>query len=265
MAFKNLLYILCIVLFFHGCSYRLVDTQRLDSIDSRLTHLEEKALYDTSKELEAALNEHDERLQSFVQKSFQEQNATFQSLNTELKSLTTLIKSKNRKTVKRKTKPKTVNKIVAKEIKKLVVGSVEKVQIYPSNLIMNARIDTGAETSSINASDITEFERDGKKWVGFTLVDEKTNTPYSMERKVVRRVKILQSSLEEGFEKRVVVTLKVTIGDKEELSEFTLTSREHMRYPILIGRNVLQDLIVVDVSEQYMAPLVAKRDDKFKK
>ncbi|MBN2816273.1 MAG: ATP-dependent zinc protease [Campylobacterales bacterium] len=270
MALKNFLSLVSIVLFLGGCSYKLVDKEQLDAMDARLEHLEKNISQDISKELDEKLsehvekmNQHDQQVQALLEKSLTQQNETIQSLNTEL---TTFIKAKEtaKPTIKKK-RATVVSKVVPKDIKKLVVGSVEKVKIYPSNLIMNARIDTGAETSSINANDITEFERDGKKWVRFTLFDEKTNAPYSMERKVVRRVRILQSSLEEGYERRVVVKLKITIGDKEELSEFTLTSREHMQYPILVGRNVLQDLIVVDVSEQYMAPLTPKQDDKFKK
>ena len=147
---------------------------------------------------------------------------------------------------------------------KLVVGSVEQVHIHPANFVMDARIDTGAETSSINARDIVEFERDGQKWVRFTLVDANTGEPYVIERNVVREAKIVQSSLKKGYTNRVVVALKMTIGDKKELSEFTLTNREHMKYPILIGRNVLQDLILVDVSEKYIAPLSIKQKNSSK-
>jgi hypothetical protein len=38
-----------------------------------------------------------------------------------------------------------------------------------------------------------------------------------------------------------------------------------MQFPILIGRNVLQDLIIVDVSEKYIAPLVPEKENEFKK
>jgi len=262
MSVKNLLYMFVLSLLLSGCSYTLVDTQKLDAVDAKLAKLEEKISHNISKDLELKLQEQDEKIHSFFEESRMEQNASIQALNSEL---TTLIKEQNRVKAKRKPRPKIVNKVVNSDGKKLIVGSVEKVHIYPSNLVMNARIDTGAETSSIHADNIVRFERDGKKWVRFSLLDEKTNKPYLVERKVVRGVKILQSSQEEGYERRVIVMLEITIGDKKSLSEFTLTSRNHMTYPILIGRNVLQDLIIVDVSEKYMVPLVLKKEDKFKK
>jgi len=269
MRLKSALLTLLTSLLVSGCSYKLVEKEQLDTVNTRLKHLEKNITQQLHKELDEKLtthlkkmNEHEQQIEKMLVNYLLEQNQTIHALNTKLTALTL---SQQKTKPKERKKLTTLRKTAPKDVKKLVVGSVERVKIYPSNLIMNARIDTGAETSSINANNITEFERDGKKWVRFTLFDEKTNTPYPMERRVVRRVRILQSSLEEGYERRVVVKLKITIGDREELSEFTLTSREHMQYPILIGRNVLQDLIVVDVSDEYMAPLVANQDTKFVK
>ena len=42
-----------------------------------------------------------------------------------------------------------------------VVGAVEWVTVEPAGLRMEARIDTGAETASVDARDIELFERDG--------------------------------------------------------------------------------------------------------
>lgn len=63
----------------------------------------------------------------------------------------------------------------------------------------------------------------------------------------------------------MVITLQITIGDRTEVSEFTLTDREHMKYPVLIGRSALQDMMVVDVSDRYLAPLVIRKEGDFKK
>ena len=163
---------------------------------------------------------------------------------------------------KRLTESKTKQVVVYKDKKelsklhnKLILGQEENVLIEPPGIVLRARIDTGAETSSIDARDIEVFERDGKGWVRFTLLDKKTNAPHTIETKVSRRVKIIQSSLDDGYDRRVVVKLKLKIGDFSDFSEFTLTNRDHMEFSILIGRNVLKDVALVDVSAKDLAPL----------
>lgn len=55
-----------------------------------------------------------------------------------------------------------------------IIGAVEPVYVLPMKMPFAGRIDTGAETSSIDASDIKTFERDGEKWVSFTIVNRET-------------------------------------------------------------------------------------------
>ncbi|MFA6759495.1 MAG: RimK/LysX family protein [Sulfuricurvum sp.] len=142
---------------------------------------------------------------------------------------------------------------------KLVVGGVERVQITPSEFILDARIDTGAEISSIDARGIEEFERDGKKWVRFEFPSRVNDESFVIEKQIARHIKITQSSNEQGS-KRVVVALKLRLANKTQLVEFSLTDRSHMNYGVLVGRNALQDMIVVDVSRDHLAPLVLEEN-----
>jgi hypothetical protein len=50
-----------------------------------------------------------------------------------------------------------------------VAGWVERVSIFPGNLKIKAKLDTGARNSSLNATDIDAFERNGAKWVRFDM------------------------------------------------------------------------------------------------
>ena len=51
---------------------------------------------------------------------------------------------------------------------------------------------------------------------------------------------------------RPVIKLPVTVGNVSLLAEFTLTDRSKFSYPALIGRNILKDLIIVDVSYDHL-------------
>ena len=54
---------------------------------------------------------------------------------------------------------------------KQIVGRIEKVKICPENILFKAKLDTGADHSSLDAANIVEFERDGEKWVRFKVVN----------------------------------------------------------------------------------------------
>ena len=51
--------------------------------------------------------------------------------------------------------------------------------------------------------------------------------------------------------RRFVVELDIRLGQKLQTTEFTLTDRSNMTYPVLLGRAFLMDLYVVDVSRSY--------------
>lgn len=145
---------------------------------------------------------------------------------------------------------------------KTILGQTEWIYVSKAKKSFKARIDTGAATSSINALDIQEFERDGKDWVKFNITHEEGGEDEFIEAPVARYVKILQSSEPGETDKRPVVELLVRIGGVSHKSEFTLTDRQHMSYAVLIGRSFIQDVIVVDVSRDYIYPKYQPQDEK---
>lgn len=141
---------------------------------------------------------------------------------------------------------------------KLIVGQVEQVRLTPPGRVMEARIDTGANTSSLDARDVQPFERDGEDWVRFKVYDREEETTTEHERPVVRRVRIISSSEED--DSRPVVELQFELGPIATRAEFTLANREGLSYPVLIGRNILRDLMVVDVAGEQLMELPAAEE-----
>ncbi len=132
---------------------------------------------------------------------------------------------------------------------KLYWGEDEFVYVKEANAVFDARIDTGAAVSSICAEDITEFERQGKKWYRFTV--NANDRSLVCEAPFVRYSEVRQSSTMKTT-RRVVVSLNVKIGDYSTGSEFTLTDRSKMQYALLIGRSLIQDTAVVDVARTHI-------------
>ena len=141
------------------------------------------------------------------------------------------------------------------------VGQLEKVWMPSLNLTLSARIDTGAETASLDARNIELFERNGKRWVRFEI-ENPTNgdEPILLERKLTRMVNIVQSNSAES-ERRPVIRLGITIGTINQTAEFTLSNRSHLDYQVLVGRNILKDVMVVDVSRKNIAPVTRSETD----
>lgn len=133
---------------------------------------------------------------------------------------------------------------------KLLVGRVENVVLLPKGMKLKAKVDTGAKTSSLNALDLMEFERDGKSWVRFSMLDPKTDEKIQFERPVVRKTKVKQQ--ETDIQHRPTVSMSMQFGPVEEQVEFTLADRTGYLYQVLIGRNFLRDRAIVDVSRTFI-------------
>ncbi len=116
---------------------------------------------------------------------------------------------------------------------------------------------TGATTSSMNAIDIVPFERDGKDWVQFKIdLGDRESKEFKVP--VERWASVKQSSTNK-ITKRAVVSAYIKIGDVKEKTEFTLTYRGHMAFPMLLGRSFFRDIAVVDVSKKYIQGIPSKK------
>ena len=133
---------------------------------------------------------------------------------------------------------------------KEIIGAIEWLYMDPPGQHFRARVDSGAETSSLSASDVVEFERDGDDWVRFTFTHDNAEESVEFELPIRRTVLIRQPGVDEP-ERRFVIELDIRLGDQLQTTAFTLTDRSKMTYPVLLGRAFLMDLYVVDVSQSY--------------
>ena len=131
---------------------------------------------------------------------------------------------------------------------KQIVGWVEKARIYPGNLVLQAKMDSGADNSSLNVPHLVEFERDGEKWVRFELTGNSEQTVL-IERKVLRTAKIKRHR--EVRQKRPVVHLGICVGNYYQEAEVNLVDRSNFKYPLLIGRSFMRDRLLIDPSAQF--------------
>lgn len=129
----------------------------------------------------------------------------------------------------------------------IAIGSTAHIS-FPDLSIDNvpAKIDTGADSSSIWATNITMDN--GVLSCNFFA---SRSVYYKNERfstKVFKRTLVKNSFGQKEF--RYKIKLKVKIGPKTILTWFTLANRSRNKYPILIGKNTLKRRFVVDVAER---------------
>ena len=132
---------------------------------------------------------------------------------------------------------------------KQIIGMVEKVYIEPGKQTLDGRIDTGANSTSLDAPDLEVVNEDGQDWATFKINGKPVRS------KVVNYVLIKQHGA--ASQRRPVIMLKVTLGNVTQAVPTTLTDRSNFKYKILIGVNFLKDHFIVDVSRKYVLIPVA--------
>jgi len=145
---------------------------------------------------------------------------------------------------------------------KSIIGRVERVSL-PTLGLKNvpAKIDTGADASSIWCSKI-EIVDSNLHCVFFG----KGSPFYSGETVVFKKKDIDLTRVANSFghrELRYKVKIPMEIKGRTIKATFTLTDRSTKLYPILIGRSMLRNKFVVDVSRG--TPLHEEEDERVKR
>lgn len=134
------------------------------------------------------------------------------------------------------------------------IGRLETIDFPEWDLFdIDAKIDTGAYTSSLHCHHIKSYTKDGQEFVKFNLLDPSHETYNDKLFELpIHRKKVVKSS-NGSTEERFVVKTKVRLFDKTLTAELSLTDRSEMRYPVLVGRKLINGRFLVDVSQKYLS------------
>lgn len=140
---------------------------------------------------------------------------------------------------------------------KLVYGLAEHVYIPELKVQLPAKIDTGAQTSSLSARNIQTFRRDGEPWVRFELGSDSEKQgiiekPVLRKSRIKRRASDYDPNEEKTYSKRPVIEMEICLGRQRETIEVNLTDRSAFKYPMLIGSDTLKQLdVLIDPNLKY--------------
>lgn len=146
---------------------------------------------------------------------------------------------------------------------KQIIGRREKVDFPELDLSgIGAKVDTGANTSSIHCHDVQLVKRGGKKMVHFRLLDPShpayNHKEFTLPLAATRSIK---SSFGDR-ETRHIIKTKIRLFNQDYDVELSLTDRSKMEYPVLLGRKLLKTNFIVDVDRVDISEKMRKRAEK---
>lgn len=133
-----------------------------------------------------------------------------------------------------------------------VHGRHERVRVLASiGIEVDARLDAAAATTTLRATEVKYFHRDGDTWVRF-IVDNGgvlAGSRLAIERPVLKDSRVRQR--DGSTEHRPLVSLPLCIGAQRIEARVSVTERNGYTEPLTLGRNALAMLGSVDPAREY--------------
>ena len=133
---------------------------------------------------------------------------------------------------------------------KKIIGRIDKADFPLLDLFdIDVKVDTGAYTSSIHCHKVT-VENGILKCLFYDIDHPHYNgKEISFSTYDIAKVKSSNGMVQERYK----VKTTILIFDKKYKINLTLSTRDDMRYPILIGRRFLNKKFIVDVNLKYLS------------
>lgn len=138
---------------------------------------------------------------------------------------------------------------LAKAEQVLVAGYIENAWFKDSSIAFQAKLDTGANSSSINAPAYKPFDRDGNEWVRIDITN-RAGQQFLLEAPIDRYITIRRAGVAKA--ERPIIKLEMCVGGKTIISEFTLANRTGQSYQVLVGRKFLKNHLLVDSGKKFL-------------
>lgn len=127
---------------------------------------------------------------------------------------------------------------------KIIFGYIEKATLVDKDLMLSAKLDTGAKSASLNATHITEIEVNGKPYLQFTVPSKEGDIQFKCEYvgEVNIKVRAGEAQMNPLIRKsiqRPVVLMRIRLAGKERVIRVNLTNRKRFIYPLLLGREAI--------------------------
>lgn len=118
---------------------------------------------------------------------------------------------------------------------------------------LKVKVDTGARTSSLHAFDLEFFRKGKKDMVSFEIHPEQRSSKKSIRVEIpVHEHRVVKPSSGHEEERAVIITTLKLYG-LEWPVELNLTRRDAMGFRMLLGRQAIRGMFLVDPGRSYLA------------
>ena len=116
---------------------------------------------------------------------------------------------------------------------------------------IKAKVDSGARSSSLHASDIEEFEKDGILYVRFKVHPKQKKPGFcrAAEARVIDIREVKSSSGKSTM--RTVISSNIRLLNQNVAVELTLADRSEMGFRMLLGREAFRGRFLVDAGNSF--------------
>ena len=136
---------------------------------------------------------------------------------------------------------------------KVIAGWIEKISLVEQPLILKAKLDTGAKTSAIHAINVEQFKKNDDRWVRFDLlVKDANDKQHTIHMEIPKKRRARIKGTDGDHDRRAVVELEICFDGRKHVTEFTLANRSEYIYDVLLGREFLQGVAIVDPESTFL-------------
>ena len=118
---------------------------------------------------------------------------------------------------------------------------------------IKAKLDTGAKTSALHAWDLRIHVVDGRQWVRFRVHQVQGGEVASVVCEAPLSDQRWVTNSSGARERRCIISADLRIGPSSWPIELSLTNRDAMEFPMIIGREAMRNRVIVDPRASFRA------------
>ena len=127
---------------------------------------------------------------------------------------------------------------------------------------IKAKVDTGADNSSLHAFNLERYQEDGKEMVRFEIHPHQRKKRPSVSCVAEVAGERMVKNPGGRAERRPIIRTKLVVAGEEFEALVNLTTRDEMTFRMLLGRRTVRGQFIVDPGRSYLGERPSRKADE---